>query len=81
MVSCFESEKNYIICFYHSLESKYSTIIFDQDLNELANKTIAEVSVIGVFYKCVHFIRETGAFIYYEYYESNTILAIQFKEY
>ena len=81
MVSCFESEKNYIICFYHSLERKYSTIIFDQDLNELANKTIAEVSVIGVFYKCVHFIRETGAFLYYEYYESNTILAIQFKEY
>ena len=78
MVSCFESEKYYIICFYHSLEDKYSTIIFDQDLNQLKNESIAKASSTFFFYKCVHFSREAGAFLYYE---SNIALAIQFKEY
>jgi len=84
MVSCFETEKHYIICFYHSLEDLYSTIIFDQDLNQLKNETIAKVHMTAIFYKCIHFNREAGAFSYYEYnenYVDNIILAIQFKEY
>ena len=78
IISCFESEKNYIICFYHSQKGKYSAIVFDQDLNELKNETVAEVYMNGVFYKCVHFKGEAGAFVYYEKYVT---LAIQFKEY
>ena len=77
-VSCFESEKNYIICFYHSLQGKYSAIVFDKELNQLKNESIAEVYMDSIFYKCVHFKGEAGAFIYYEKFVT---LAIQFKEY
>jgi len=76
--SCFESEKNYIICFYHSVQSLYFAIVFDHNLNQLKNETIAQVYMTNVFYKCIHFKNEAGVFLYYEKYVS---LAIQFKEY
>lgn len=77
MASCFESEKNYIICFYHSIKG-YSIIVFDQNLNQLKNETIDNVSKVNNFFKCVHFKNETGAFLYNEKYIT---FALQFKEY
>ena len=81
MASCFESENHYIICFYQSLEAKYSIIIFDQNLNQLKNESIANACETGIFYKCAHFKGEAGAYLYYEKTENYYILVIQFKEY
>ena len=78
IVSCFESENNYIICFYHATLTNYSIIVLDNELNEIKNKTIAPVYIRGIFYKCVHFKGNAGAFLYYD---SDSNIIVEFKEY
>ena len=81
-VSCFETEKKYIICFYQNVSLKYVIGVFD---NDLKNKTFLSIedgsSDEFIFYKAVHFTGEVGAFGYYIYNGSESHLYIQFKKY
>ena len=76
---CFESENNYIICFYIKDESNLKINIFNYGLSELKS-TLIPISYFAVdmFYRCVHFIGDVGAFAYVN---SNNNFEILFKEY
>ena len=84
MVSCFETDKKYIMCFYQNVSYNYAIGVYDNNLN---NKTFLSIHENGsrdekVFFKSIHFIGEAGVFGYYitnTNQESN--LYIQFKKY
>ena len=82
--SCYETSNNYIVCFYQNKEYKYIMIVYDYDLNEKANIEIAEgISSYGydfLFFKCVHFFENTGAFGYFNN-DKNRKIIFQFKKY
>ena len=69
IVSCFETKSNYIICFYLDTNYEYEVIVFDENLNSknfevlFKNENIFDMEM---FYKCVHFKDNAGAFLYYE---------------
>ena len=81
IVSCFETKSNYIICFYLDTNYEYEVIVFDENLNSknfevlFKNENIFDMEM---FYKCVHFKDNAGAFLYYETEEN---IVVQFKEY
>ena len=86
-VSCFETEKSKIICFYNDNNKNYIMIAYNNDLSTeekseiLDSETNSTLSKgIYIFYKCIHFKKEIGAFIYFlsanDYYPIFT-----FKEY
>ncbi len=78
--SCFQTDNDYIFCFYLDDESNYIAIVYDSNLNFIISKDIATATAHSVydFYKCIHFIGETGAFLYYN---SNKNIEIQFKKF
>ena len=84
IVSCFETDKKYIMCFYQNVSYDYIIGVYDNNLN---NKTFLIIQENGnsdekVFFKSIHFNGETGIFGYYiinSNEESN--LYIQFKKY
>jgi len=77
--SCFESEGNYIICFYLYDYTKYAITALDYDLNILATNYIYSTYFSETtFYKCVHFTDYIGAFLYYDIDRN---ISIQFKRY
>ena len=77
--SCFETDNNYIICFYTDSTKKLKLAAFDYDFtypksfiyidNTKDNKEL--------FYKCIHFTGEVGAFLFF----NNDKICIQFKKY
>ena len=78
--SCFETDNNFIFCFYLNNNNKFIAIVYDQDINEKKSLEIAEavLSSDKDFYKCVHFVGEAGAFLYFN---SGGNIEIQFKQY
>ena len=82
--SCYETSNNYIVCFYQNKEYKYIMKVYDYDINEKANIEIAEgISSYGydfLFFKCVHFFENTGAFGYFNN-DKNRKIIFQFKKY
>ena len=78
--SCFETDNHYIFCFYLDNSNNYVAIVYDYTITE--KKSVNVVSNMehskSVFYKCVHFTGEAGAFLYYN---KNTNIEIQFKKY
>ena len=80
IVSCFETKTNYIICFYGNNKTQYFMVVLDQDLNEQQTELISTGLnyVENIFFKCVHFVENSGAFIYYE---SDKRPVVQFKKY
>ena len=77
--SCFESEGNYIICFYLYHKDNYAITALDYDLNILATDYIYSIYYSDTtFYKCVHFTNYIGAFLYYDIDRN---ISIQFKKY
>lgn len=84
IVSCFETDKKYIMCFYQNASYEYVIGVYDNNLN---NKTFLAIQDNGSsdendFFKSIHFNGEAGAFCYYiinSNQESN--LNIQFKKY
>ena len=78
--SCFQTENNYIFCFFLDNANNYLTIVYDQNLVLKTNLAIAQAGSFTShdFYKCVHFIGEAGAFLYFN---SNNNIEIQFKQY
>ena len=82
IVSCFETEKKYIMCFYQNVSLEYVIGIYD---NDLKNKTFLSIEDGSpndlVFFKAIHFTGEVGAFGYYIYNDTESHLYIQFKKY
>ena len=78
--SCFESENNYIICFFLDSSYNYIAIVYDQELNRKNSTIVSNTQSPSqyIFYKCVHFTGDTGAFLYYDIDDN---IAIQFKKY
>ena len=69
IVSCYETNKFYIICFYQKKNYKYTIIVYNSNLEEKKQLEI----VLGFsgekydewFFKCIHFFNETGVFAYF----------------
>ena len=82
--SCYETTKNFIVCFYQNNEYKYIMIVYDYDLIEQTSIEIAEGISTNkhdrLFFKCVHFFEETGVFGYFNNEENRKII-FQFKKF
>ena len=77
--SCFESENKYIFCFFLDSSNKYAIKVYDYNLQILAESSITSTYYTDTtFYKCVHFVGDSGAFLYYD---TDKNIAIQFKSY
>ena len=78
IVSCFESEHKYLICFYQDNSFNYQEIVFDQNYESKKNDIIVDGPLNeDNYFEGVHFTGETAAFLYYN--GSNP--TIIFKEY
>ena len=84
IISCYETLSNFIVCFYQNQEYKYTMIVYDYDLIEKINITIAEgnknFGYENFFFKCIHFFENTGVFGYFSK-NSNPIIIFQFKKF
>ena len=70
IVSCFESDSKYLICFYQDRLYNYQEIVFDQNYVLKKNGTIVARSPDEdldeeKYFEGVHFTEETAAFLYY----------------
>jgi hypothetical protein len=78
--SCFESENNFIFCFYLKDTSNYKIGVYHYNLTEITSTLINPIyySDKTIFHRSVHFIEDTGAFAYMD---TDQNFAIQFKKY
>ena len=84
--SCFQTKKQFIICFFLTSSKEYIIVVFDSDLNEKSKITLPSTELFfrETFYKCVHLKDEIGIFAYYKYYLSDNpqyFPILVFKEY
>ena len=82
IVSCYETDKFFIVCFYQDKNYKYTIIVYDYNLNKKVSKSIATGSsddgYENWFFKCIHFFGETGVF---GYFDSDKLFNFEFKIY
>ena len=82
--SCYETDSNYIICFYICKNSNdeqiYTIQSFDYNMNNaIQTTTIANTKYdAAIFYKCIHFTGNVGAFFYFN---NEGDICIEFKKY
>ena len=77
--SCFETNNNFIICFFQNPDFYYTIIVFDYDLTEKTQLPIVNGnSNEEMFFSCIHFFNETGVF---GYFDSENIFTFEFKRY
>ena len=69
-LSCFQTEKEFIICFFLNESSNYLIVAYNPNLEEINNVSLNSNidTVNNVFYKCIHLKGEIGVFSYYEGY-------------
>ena len=85
--SCFQTEKQIIMCFFLTNDKEYIITAYDIDLQEKKNITLplTELKFVETFYKCIHLKKEIGIFIYYPYFNNNENVkffpVLLFKEY
>ena len=79
VVSCYETEKNYLICFYINSILEYTMIVFNYQLGKQTEIKIDDAAsgTTDWFFKCVHFFNEIGVFGYFK----DSVFQFQFKEY
>ena len=78
-ISCFQTERHFIICFFLNKVSNYLIVAYNLNLEEIKNVYISSNinSYNNVFYKCLLLKGDIGVFTYYE--DSNPVLL--FKEF
>ena len=77
--SCFESENNYIFCFYLDTNNNYIINVYNYDLQIIGTTSFSSTYYgDSTFFKCIHFTEDAGAFLYYD---TDKNIAIQFKNY
>ena len=66
-LSCFQTEKQFIICFFLTSKSNFSIIAYDTNLEKMNNFNISSKIICSKnpFYKCLHLKEEIGIFSYY----------------
>ena len=84
IVSCYETNNYYIICFYQKINYQYTMIVYNSNLEEKKQLEIA-LGFSGTdyeewFFKCIHFFNETGVFAYFTT-DSIPSLVFEFKRY
>ena len=83
-MSCYQTSKNYIICFFNNPNYEYIMVVYSDDLIEKTKIVIAQGTssdfYYKLFFKCIHFFEEVGAFGYFTN-DDNPIIAFQFKQY
>ena len=79
-VSCYTTSTNFIVCFYKSQTNKYTMQAFTDTLQEKRSEALADTNQNDlIYYKCIHFFADIGAFIYFN---NNPIYPIiEFKRY
>ena len=84
MISCYETSKNFIVCFLKNEDNEYRIIIYNYNLelkiNYNLSMEISNVKEEQIFFKCIHFFEETGAFGFYNT-DANPLIVFQFKKY
>ena len=66
ILSCFQTDKRLIICFYYNTNLYYIATLYDSDLNELNSFDLAQPSEEqNLFFKCLHLKKEIGIFYYF----------------
>ena len=79
-VSCYTISTNYIICFFKSKNNKYTMQAFSDSLQEKRSLSLADANQNEfIYYKCIHFFGDIGAFIYFNNEPIYPI--IEFKRY
>ena len=84
IVSCYETNNYYIICFYQKMNYQYTMIVYNSNLEEKKQLEIT-LGFSGTdyeewFFKCIHFFNETGVFAYFTT-DSIPSLVFEFKRY
>ena len=84
--SCFQTEKQIIMCFFLTIEQKYIINAYDLDLNLKKSITLPDTKLHfeQTFYKCFHLKSEIGVFSYFEFFEGKNpdyFPVIIFKEF
>ena len=84
--SCFQTKKQFIICFFLTSNKEYIIVAFDSNLNEKSKISLPSTELFfrETFYKCVHLKDEIGIFAYYKNYPSDNpkyFPILIFKEY
>ena len=69
-LSCFQTVKKVIICFFFNINKNYKITAYDINLKEINSLTLdfVEVESFKSFYKCIHLKEELGIFAYYSYF-------------
>ena len=82
--SCYETSNNFIICFFFNPNYQYEMLVYSYDLIEKKNLVLengnSDEGYENLFFKCIHFYNETGAFGYFTK-DENPIFVFQFKKY
>ena len=85
-ISCYETSSKYIVCFYKNKDNKFTMGVFSYTPN-LSFKIKAEIAAGNnnkeIYYKCIHFFEDTGAFIYYleDSHNHKVYANIEFRKY
>ena len=84
VVSCYETDNNFLICFYQNTLFEYAMIVLDYSFTIKTQLKIADGYSLGKqeneddwFFKCIHFFDEIGVFGYF----INSVFQFEFKEY
>ena len=82
IVSCFETNSNYIMCFFENDQHLYTIIVFDYELTEKKQLPIANGITNSneneYFFYCIHFFNDSGVFAYFD---SNNEITFEFRRY
>jgi hypothetical protein len=86
IISCFITNNNFILCFYNNVNYKYTIIVYNLDLVEQTNMTIANgrpnQENEELYFKCIHFFGEAGVFVYFTNEANPNIVPVfEFKNY
>ena len=82
IISCFQTIKRKIMCFYYSEQKKYIIIAYNETLEERYNYTANIINnPKNPFYKCIHLKEEVGIFAYYSKFNNEYYPILRFKEY
>ena len=65
-VSCFQTEQQFIICFFLTTKPNFVIAAYNTNLEEIKNSSLSsKSSSSNPFYKCLHLKGEIGIFTYY----------------
>ena len=83
-ISCYETNNNYIVCFYDNSNYQYTMIVYDNELikkqTALIYQSNSDIGYDKLYFKCIHFFGETGVFSYFTN-DENPVAIFKFKKY